>query len=115
LTPEVLTTSFISNINYIKKYKSKNVFGVTGSLGSRAEQQFLSNIYFVTYAKLPTYKPRVFRELNGIVAKDANWHLTLILAIIEKIEGEESCFGSFGNGKGLALCQARLGDTETID
>jgi hypothetical protein len=90
LTPEVLTTSFISNINYIKKYKSKNVFGVTGSLGSRAEQQFLSNIYFVTYAKLPTYKPRVFRELNGIVAKDANWHLILILAIIEKIEGKRA-------------------------
>jgi hypothetical protein len=86
LTFESLTSSFISNIGYIKNYKDKNIFGLTGTLGSRAEQELLSNIYNIDYAKLPTYKPKQFKEVPGVIAEDDSWHIQLILETIQKVD-----------------------------
>lgn len=61
LTSESLTSSFISNIGYIRKYKS--ICGLTGTLGSRAERQLLSTAYEVSFASLPTFRTKRFREL----------------------------------------------------
>jgi preprotein translocase subunit SecA/tetratricopeptide (TPR) repeat protein len=86
LTFESLTSSFISNIGYIKNYDDKNIFGLTGTLGSRAEQKLLSKIYNIDYAKLPTYKPKQFKEIPGVIAEDDSWHIQLILEIISKVD-----------------------------
>jgi preprotein translocase subunit SecA len=86
LTFESLTSSFISNIGYIKNYEDKNIFGLTGTLGSRAEQELLSNIYNIDYAKLPTYKPKQFKEVPGVIAEDNSWHIQLILETITKVD-----------------------------
>jgi hypothetical protein len=40
LTSENLTSSYISNISYIKKYGNK-IYGLTGTLGSEAEQELI--------------------------------------------------------------------------
>jgi len=69
LTSESLTSSFISNLGYIKKY-GDNIFGLTGTLGSIAEQKLLSSIYKVSYAKIPPYKEKKFEELSGLVVED---------------------------------------------
>jgi preprotein translocase subunit SecA len=86
LTFESLTSSFISNIGYIKNYEDKHIFGLTGTLGSRAEQELLSNIYNIDYAKLPTYKPKQFKEIPGVIAEDDSWHIQLILETIQKVD-----------------------------
>jgi preprotein translocase subunit SecA len=68
----------------------KNIFGLTGSLGSRAEQELLSNIYNIDYAKLPTYKPKQFKEVPGVIAEDNSWHIQLILETITKVDQERA-------------------------
>lgn len=69
LTSESLTSCFISNLGYINKYGDK-IFGLTGTLGSEAEQELLSSIYNVHYAKIPTYKEKKFIEIDGEVIDD---------------------------------------------
>jgi preprotein translocase subunit SecA len=86
LTFESLTSSFISNIAYIKKYKDKNIFGVTGTLGSKTEQQLLSGIYNLTYARLPTYKQKKFEEIPGVIADDSYWDRCVTIEVMKKIE-----------------------------
>lgn len=41
LTSESLTSCFISNLGYINKYNSNKIFGLTGTLGSHAEQELI--------------------------------------------------------------------------
>ncbi len=72
LTSESLTSCFISNLGYINKYGDK-IFGLTGTLGSEAEQELLSSIYNVHYAKIPTYKEKKFIEIEGEVIDDENF------------------------------------------
>ncbi|XP_071447412.1 uncharacterized protein [Hetaerina americana] len=69
LTYESLTSCFISNLGYINKYGHK-IFGLTGTLGSEAEQKLLSSIYDVSYSKIPTFKRREFVEVGGKVVDD---------------------------------------------
>jgi preprotein translocase subunit SecA len=86
LTFESLTSSFISNIAYIKNYEDKNIFGVTGTLGSKTEQELLSGIYNITYAKLPTYKQKKFEEISGVIIDDSCWDHCVTKELIKKIE-----------------------------
>ncbi|BFD46152.1 MAG: hypothetical protein DMENIID0002_07980 [Rickettsia endosymbiont of Sergentomyia squamirostris] len=84
LTTETLTNSHVSNMHYIKKYGSK-IFGMTGTLGSNAEESLLSEIYNVDHTEIPTYKEKKFTELTGIIIKDSNWLDSIILGILEQI------------------------------
>jgi preprotein translocase subunit SecA len=86
LTFESLTSSFISNIGYIKNYEDKNIFGLTGTLGSSAEQELLSHIYNINYAKLPTYKQKKFEEIQGLIADNSSWDRRVATEVLEKIE-----------------------------
>ncbi|MDR3291723.1 MAG: hypothetical protein LBT10_06205, partial [Methanobrevibacter sp.] len=69
LTSESLTSCFISNLSYINKYGGR-IFGLTGTLGSKTEQELLSSIYNVGYATIPTYKEKKFNEIDGEVVDD---------------------------------------------
>lgn len=66
LTYEHLTSSMISNVAYVKNYKS-NIFGLTGTLGSNAESDLLSEIFNVQFSKIPTYKLKKFTLYPGRV------------------------------------------------
>lgn len=72
LTAETLTTSFISNLGYIKFYGDE-IYGLTGTLGSKAEQNLLSKVYNVDFSKVPTYKEKIFEEEDGLVTLDNDW------------------------------------------
>ncbi|KAF0553046.1 DEAD/DEAH box helicase family protein [Gigaspora margarita] len=61
LTPETVPTSFISNLGYFKKYGAK-IYGMTGTVGSEAEQDLLSSIYEIDFGFIPTYKAKQFKE-----------------------------------------------------
>jgi hypothetical protein len=52
MTPEGLTTSFISNMRYFKRYGNK-VYGMTGTLGSEDSQGLLSKVYDIDLAFVP--------------------------------------------------------------
>ena len=61
ISPEGLTTFFITNIAYFLKYNK--VLGMTGTLGSDSSQEFLKTIYGVELAFVPTYKDKQVIEL----------------------------------------------------
>lgn len=81
ITSESLTSSCVSNYAYIGKYGDK-IFGLTGTLGSKAEQDLLSSIYNVDYARVPTYKTKLFDEMKGIVVADEDWCYEVTLVTI---------------------------------
>ncbi|XP_044261297.1 protein translocase subunit SecA-like isoform X2 [Tribolium madens] len=108
LTFESLTSSFISNIGYIKCYRDENIFGLTGTLGSQAEQELLSSIYNVNYAKLPTYKEKIFEELPGLIFEDKSWPIKVTLEILSKIDERRAVLAIFETEEDLLSIKKNL-------
>lgn len=54
LSYESLTSSYISNLGYITNYEN-NMLGLTGTLGSFSEQNFLSTLYNLDFSIVPTH------------------------------------------------------------
>ena len=78
MTSESLTTSFISNMAYFKRYGSQ-IFGMSGTLGSKHEQELLKKVYDVDLAFIPTFKPKRFNELAAIVTDGTKeWYKALV-------------------------------------
>ncbi len=69
LTPESLTTNFMSNMAFLRRY-GENIFGMTGTLGSIASQDLLKHCYQVDTAIIPSYRPKQFIEFKSIIAAD---------------------------------------------
>ncbi len=85
LTAETLKAVFISNISYFKRYKGQ-MCGLTGSLGSHAEQNILEKVYNVRFFSLPRFKPELLRLLPAnILTCKASWHDALINAVHREI------------------------------
>ncbi len=103
LTSESLTSCFISNLSYINKYGDK-IFGLTGTLGSTAEQELLSSIYNVGYAKIPTYKEKKFIEIDGEVVDDEIFSKKVADDTIAEIKKDRSS---------LIICET-IKDAKTI-
>jgi len=68
VTPENLSTNFLSNMAFFRKYKA-NIFGMTGTLGSEAEQNLLAEIYNVDLVQIPPYKQKQMLRLVDILAE----------------------------------------------
>ncbi|OZG32131.1 helicase-related protein [Rickettsia endosymbiont of Culicoides newsteadi] len=84
LTAESFTTCFISNMEYFLRYGCK-IYGMTGTLGSHDAQDLLSSIYPVDLAVVPTYKPKQFVELVGILAHNSEeWLAEISHSIVEE-------------------------------
>lgn len=67
MTSETFTTNFLSNMGYFKRY-SNNLFGLTGTLGSKKAQDVLSNVYNVDLVNIPNLRQKQYLELPSIVA-----------------------------------------------
>jgi hypothetical protein len=83
ITAESLLSQFMSNMAFFKSYQA-GVYGMTGTLGSEYEKEFIKAIYGASTFKLPTYRPKRFLELPHLVAdSQAKW-VEEILAVIVK-------------------------------
>ena len=78
--PENLTHTFLSHINYFVKFKKKNFFGLTGTIGGEEtysiykRDSFKSNLVFI-----PSYIAKRFIELPPIICeKNSEIHLNKI-------------------------------------
>ena len=99
----------MSNIGYVNKYGS-SIFGLTGTLGSTAEQGLLSSIYNLDYAKISTYKEKRcvplnqlppplfliifhcfrFAELDGLVVEDAMWADAVVVDALVQTDAQRA-------------------------
>ncbi|CAF4075923.1 unnamed protein product [Rotaria sordida] len=73
MTSETFTTNFLSNIGYFKKY-GKNLFGLTGTLGSDASKKVLAEVYDVDLVIIPCSYIKQYISLPDILTNnDAQW------------------------------------------
>ena len=70
---ESLKAVFISNVTYFRRYKS-HIFGLSGTLGSESEKNFLETIYKISFAIIPTFKPsRFIEEVPTLCSTEQSW------------------------------------------
>lgn len=79
ITPESLTTSFISNMSYFKLY-GNNICGISGTLGGNKEKQLLEEVYNIDTAIIPTFKPKIFKRYEDQVLQNEDEHKKAIIA-----------------------------------
>ena len=73
VTAENLTASFISNVQFFKNY-GKNLYGLTGTLGSEEEQNTLKEIYEIGISYIPTFKLKRLIEYPLLIKpNDSDW------------------------------------------
>ena len=82
-SPLSLITNFLSNIDFFERYGS-NIIGVSGTLGNDAEKKFMSDMFVVEFATIPTSKRRKLCDLDGMILENKNneW----LTAISSKVE-----------------------------
>ena len=70
---ESLKAVFISNVTYFRRYKSQ-IFGLSGTLGSESEKNFLETIYKISFAIIPTFKQsRFIEEVPTLCSSEQSW------------------------------------------
>ena len=62
-----LKAVFISNISFFKMYK--HIYGLSGTLGSESEKEFLKSTYNVDFLTVPVALPSKFKEEQPILCK----------------------------------------------
>ncbi|CAF1204706.1 unnamed protein product [Rotaria sordida] len=84
LSPERMCDSFFSNVTYFKKYQP-NLYGVTGTIGTKASQDFVRDVYGVDVVFIPKYLDSDFRICPDQVAQSREQWLVKISAECHKI------------------------------
>ncbi|CAF1284291.1 unnamed protein product, partial [Didymodactylos carnosus] len=77
-----LKAVFISNISFFNMYK--NIYGLSGTLGSENEREFLKSIYNVDFLTVPVALSSKFQEAQPIHCKDlVEWRIKIVEQAIE--------------------------------
>ena len=66
ISSEDLTTTYLSHYNFLRKYvheNENNIFGVTGTLGSKESQSLLSTLFEIEVCIIPPFKPSRYISL----------------------------------------------------
>lgn len=99
ITTESLTTNYLSNLGFFNKYIIKegnkiitnNIYGLTGTLGSEGEQALLSKVYNVDFVFIPPYKPKISKELEGIIVESQEkWLNEIAKSINDKVSNDRA-------------------------
>lgn len=84
-----MTSNFISNLGHFDKYK--NLYGLTGTLGSNQSKQFLMNTYNAELFKVPPFKERRLKVEPGKVLYDeTEWANYICESILQMLLCERS-------------------------
>ncbi|CAF4256915.1 unnamed protein product, partial [Rotaria sordida] len=77
LSVESLKAVFISNKAFFQRYQHC-LYGLTGTIGSENSQSFLSDLYRVRFAHLPTSKEKCFHQISNHISIEYGDWLDLI-------------------------------------
>ena len=88
LTQENLNSCYMSNFTYFKKYISKyenNIYGLTGTLGSKKTQEALKILYKLNLLFIPTFKKCKLQKYEPILIKDIDKYNAKLVKVIKDI------------------------------
>ena len=88
LTQENLNSCYMSNFTFFKKYISRyenNIYGLTGTVGSKKTQDALKILYNLNLLFIPTFKECKLQQYNPIIIKDYDNYNTILINSIKDI------------------------------
>ncbi|XP_030608447.1 LOW QUALITY PROTEIN: uncharacterized protein LOC115796261 [Archocentrus centrarchus] len=95
-------TNYISNISFFEKYQGK-IYGTTGTLGSKADIQFLQDLYpNLSSCKMPTFNRKKLFEVKGTLKRTAEeWKSEIKQVVMAQISSN-----SYRDGRAaLVICE----------
>ena len=84
-SPLTMVTNFMSNVFYFKKY-GKNILGMSGTLGSDADKEFMTEHFNIKFSDIPTHKPKKLHVHPGTVSSNQTDWLDEIGTITKKMK-----------------------------
>ena len=104
MTALTVTTNYLSNMGLFTRY-GKNIFGLTGTIGSEGAQKLLHLIYGVDTVIIPSFKQKRHIQLKTTLAEnDDEWLQTIVVETISNARRQRGI---------LVICETRL-DAKTI-
>ncbi|CAF1368755.1 unnamed protein product [Didymodactylos carnosus] len=104
ISAESLTTNFISNVTYFKRY-GLNIYGLTGTLGSIKAQELLNNTYNVDCVTIPPFRQKQYIELTAIITNNEDdWYTQIVESSINKLI----------NGRGVLVITKYIKEVDEI-
>lgn len=104
MTSLTVTTNYLSNIGLFTRY-GKNIYGLTGTIGSKDAQNLLYRIYNVDTIIIPPFKQKRHIPLKTILTEnDDEWLKTIVSETIANSRKQRGI---------LVICETRL-DAKTI-
>ncbi len=104
ITAESLTTNYISNIEFFKRYK-ENIYGLTGTLGSAKARNLLSEVYNVDSVVIPPFRQKQYQELPAIITDNKDkWYDNIVQSSLNKLN----------NGRGALVITRYIEEVDKI-
>ncbi|CAF1431542.1 unnamed protein product, partial [Didymodactylos carnosus] len=104
ITAESLTTNFISNVTYFRRY-GHNIYGLTGTLGSVKARELLNKTYNVDSVIIPPFRQKQYEELMPIITKnEEDWYTNIVESSINKLI----------NGRGVLIITKYIKEVDEI-
>jgi hypothetical protein len=79
--------------------------GIIKKFQNKPKKKLLSLIYPVGFTKIPTFKPKKFEEIPGVVTKDKEWDISVTMEAINMIEA----------GRAVLIICKTLSDTILVE
>ena len=118
LTAENLNSCYMSNLTFFKKYKNSkgnNIYGLTGTLGSKETQLALKEIYKMKFVLIPTYKPSLLKPPEYFLLDDQEAYVNKIIEEIKKYSENRAVLVIFEYIDNIKEIRKKLYREDSID
>ena len=87
VSPLSLVTNFLSNICLFRQYGPNSILGLSGTLGSKVDKEFMNDIFGVQFLTIPTHKRQKIIEMPGKILEDeSKWKQTICKCLQEEFQ-----------------------------
>ena len=87
VTPLSITTNYLSNLGFFKRYinsNNNNIYGMTGTLGSKKSRELLGEVYDLDFDYIPPDSNRILKELTSSISSNYNDWMKNIIRVVKR-------------------------------
>ena len=87
VTPISITTNYLSNLGFFKRYintNKNNIYGMTGTLGSKKSRELLGEVYDLDFDYIPPDSNRILKELTSSISSNYNDWMKNIIRVVKR-------------------------------